>query len=76
MIEHLTYSVDEVAADTFQVGKFKCTMTITDGAISAEWSPYMPKRLKAEELAQYRKGRDAFAAQVAGAGKKVLVVEV
>ncbi len=64
----------QVGRDTFPVGRYHCTMTLADGAIGTEWEPYMPKRLHAKALAQYRAGRDAFLARVAGEGK-VLVIE-
>jgi hypothetical protein len=63
-----------VAKDTFQVGRFKCTMTLGDGTVSTEWEPNLPKGLTKNELRQYRKGRDRLVAR-AFPGKKVVMVE-
>jgi hypothetical protein len=68
---------------SFRVGKWTCTITlprIERGAvftISSEWSPSMPGRLSADEMRQYRAGRDQALAELAGTigGGGVLVLE-
>jgi hypothetical protein len=65
---------EQVRRDTFPVGRYRCTITFADGAINTEWQPRFPKGLNKAELQQYRAGRDAFLAHVAGPGK-VLVIE-
>jgi len=56
----------------FQVGRYRCTMTFADGAISSKWEPKVPRDLNKAEVKAYRKGRDALLAQT---GKKILMVE-
>ncbi len=65
----------------FRVGKrFRCTMSADLDAgpqsISCEWFPDLPKRLKARDVDDYRRGRDEFFAQLGDAlGQKIMVVE-
>ena len=66
--------------NTFKVGAFTCEMTFTLGAnrIEAQWRPRSPRRgeLSKAEMRQYRDGRDALMAEVAGAlCGNVLVIE-
>jgi hypothetical protein len=59
-----------ILRSTFRVGyRFRCTMTMdvsglavgpAIGALNAQWEPSLPKRLSANELRDYRAGRDAF----------------
>jgi len=68
-------------SSTFRVGKrWTCTMTADLAAwpspVGCEWSPDLPRRLKQHELQDYRRGRDAFAAELAlHLGGPALVVE-
>src|SRR6201984_1002239 len=58
-----------IIESTFEVGRrFRCTMRIDCGRIDpgaviraapGEWHPRMPERLAADELADWRAGRDA-----------------
>jgi hypothetical protein len=68
----------------FRVGRYTCSITLplplpTSGAVSIEtrWEPEPPHRLNADELAEYRRGRDALLAEAAKhVGGPVAVVEV
>lgn len=71
---------------TFRVGRFTCAMSLDlDGlpargqaaALVMNWTPCVPGKLSKDEIAQYRRGRDAFMGEVAKAiGGSVLVAEV
>ena len=67
---------------TFRVGdNFLCTITVPIGqrgiVIDAEWFPRPPSRLTDDELAEYRRGRDAVLAEVARAiGGSVAVLDL
>jgi hypothetical protein len=61
---------------SFRVGKrYRCEMRFTNRGLVAEWTPAPPKKLTPEELAEYRRGRDTFLAEVAKLiGGDILVV--
>jgi hypothetical protein len=71
---------------TFRVGcRYRCTMTkdVANhvsgeiGALEAQWEPDVPRRLSKAEIADYRRGRDAFYARVANIlGVRAMVAEV
>jgi hypothetical protein len=66
-------------SNTIRVGAYICEMTFADNALSAKWSPDLPKRgsLTQQEIAAYRAGRDALMAEVAKMiGGNVLMIEV
>ena len=58
-----------IIESTFEVGRrFRCTMRVNCGQLDpgavirsgpGEWHPHMPERLDAEELADWRSGRNA-----------------
>lgn len=64
---------------TWSVGGYTCTLTVPRGepgsaqSASMEWSPSLPSRLTTDELAEYRRGRDAAFRSL---GINVLVLEV
>jgi len=67
---------------TFMVGRYACTLSAPvpePGAVlclSCEWSPGVPSRLTGSELREYRRGRDAFVAELAEQiGGAALVIE-
>ena len=66
---------------TFRVGqRYRCSMRYSPTearGLMAEWEPSPPtRRLTKAELADYRRGRDAFAAEIAHLiGGDVLIVE-
>jgi hypothetical protein len=63
---------------TFRVGKaYRCEMRFdAERGLVAEWTPDTPRRLTPQELADYRRGRNAFLAEVAKIiGGNVLLVE-
>ena len=51
---------------TFRVGRYRLTLTSPrpdhTGALmmTAEWHPHLPTRLNEDEIADYRRARDAF----------------
>ncbi len=56
---------------SWSVGRYTVTMTIPRSgsgllAATVEWDPRLPKRLTEAELQQYRAGRDAALADMAG----------
>ncbi|NUJ81921.1 hypothetical protein HUN39_18210 [Methylocystis sp. FS] len=61
----------------FRVGKkFTVEMTFSGAMIRSEWSPDIPRRLNQGELAEYRRGRDAFFSELAKArGISVMAIE-
>ncbi len=72
----------------FRVGyRWRCTLAINLAEIladspdnpvilAARWHPKTPQRLSAQELADYRRGRDALVAEIARAiGGNILVAE-
>jgi len=66
---------------TFKVGKrFRCTMsadTDSPGHVTCRWSPDMPRKLKQRDIEDYRRGRDAFYAELGKAtGRRIAVVEL
>lgn len=62
---------------TFQVGVYTCEITYRqDRPMKVEWSPDVPRELTAQQLQQYRDGRDALLAEIGrDLGGNVLVVE-
>ncbi len=65
---------------TFSVGKrFRVTMTADlprPSRIDCRWSPDLPRRLKQRDIADYRRGRDAFFAELGAAlGLRAVVAE-
>jgi hypothetical protein len=63
---------------TFRVGKrYRCEMRFDRArGLLAEWTPDTPRRLTTDETTDYRRGRDAFLAEVAKLiGGNVLVLE-
>ncbi len=67
---------------TFRVGRYTCTLSVanpgagTPAAASVEWTPHLPIRLSNAEVAQYRKGRDKAASEIAALlGGSALVIE-
>jgi hypothetical protein len=68
---------------TFRVGqRYICTLSAPKPerggvlAMTAEWSPHVPSRLTNSELRAYRRGRDAFIAELAAQiGGSALVIE-
>lgn len=63
--------------NTFRVGFYKCTMTYSKtGGMDVEWDPSVPKKLSAQELAQYRSGRNALHVQIANdLGINIAIIE-
>lgn len=61
--------------NTFRVGRFRCTLTLADGALNAEWHPYVPDRMSKAEWQAYRAGRQELLARTYP-GKRVGVLEV
>jgi hypothetical protein len=62
---------------TFRVGKsYRCDMRFdSTRGLLAEWTPDTPKRLTEAEAADYRRGRDAFLAEIARRiGGNVMVI--
>lgn len=61
----------------FRVGVRRCSMTYSAAGLAAEWEPDVPtQRLTKSELRDYRRGRDAFVAEIARhIGGNVLLVE-
>jgi hypothetical protein len=64
-------STEAAFSRTWPVGRYTATLSSpapvrgeTRAAV-VEWSPAMPRRLTADELAQYRAGRDAALAALA-----------
>jgi hypothetical protein len=59
-----------ILRSSFRVGyRYRCTMTMdvssltagpADGILNAQWEPSLPGGLSANELRDYRTGRDAF----------------
>lgn len=71
-----------VLTRTFTVGRFECTLTFPPTergnaiALTAEWSPHVPKRLSSTEIAEYRAGRDSALKELAAIiGGNVAVIE-
>ena len=67
---------------TFRVGFRKCTITLlmkkgTSPILKTDWEPSVPEHdLGAQEISQYRAGRDALLAEVSNAiGTSALVIE-
>lgn len=62
---------------TFRVGsKYRVTMTIADGQMTSEWEPHLPRSMSKREWQDYRRGRDAWVAEISKLiGGSVLVVE-
>jgi hypothetical protein len=62
---------------TFRISRrYQCTMTAhDDGEVAVKWEPHLPHGLKKKEMQAYRRGRDAFIAQLFS-GKRCAVVEV
>lgn len=51
----------EAKCSTFPVGKYTATFTYDlQLGVEVVWKTYLPKRLREEEVAQYREGRDQF----------------
>ncbi len=66
-----------IARNTFRVGyRYRCTMSLADGAVNVEWQPHLPKYLSEGEKRDYRTGRDTFLAQIVGPDKTIGVMEV
>lgn len=63
---------------TFKVGKFMCTLTVTQsGSMDCEWFPNAPKKLSEKELAEYRRGRDMVIGELSKLiGGSIAVVEI
>jgi hypothetical protein len=68
--------VSPALSTSFRVGhRFRCFLTVPVAAmrgsepvalaLEAKWWPKVPRRLTAKELADYRRGRDLFIAEVA-----------
>jgi hypothetical protein len=68
--------VSSTLSTSFRVGhRFRCFLTLPVAAmrgsepvalaLEAKWWPKIPRRLTAKELADYRRGRDLFIAEVA-----------
>lgn len=72
-------NLDRQLSTTFRVGRrFKCTMSMdaSGGALKCEWAPRTPTRLSRQELADYRRGRDAMIGEFARITKqRILIVE-
>jgi hypothetical protein len=67
-----------VWTNIFRVGHYLCEMSYRLGAgIAAQWTPDVPRGpLSAEDMAAYRRGRDALVGEVAAAlGQGVIVLE-
>lgn len=71
------------AARSWPVGRYVCTLTLQrpkPGALTScviEWAPEQPARLTADELRQYRAGRNQALAQIsAELGVNAAVLEV
>lgn len=71
-----------VLTRSWSVGRFTVTLTCPRPEAGAsqvaaiEWAPHAPDRLTAAELRQYREGRDAAVAELAGALRlRIAVVE-
>lgn len=62
---------------TFLVGPYTCSMSFSnDGkGITAEWSPKPTTAIPKMYMADYRRGRDAFLAEISKELGRVLVVE-
>ena len=72
-----------IAVRSWPAGRFTCTLTLSrprPGALtscSIEWQPERPARLSADELRQYRAGRDQALAEIsAQLGVNAAVVEL
>jgi hypothetical protein len=69
-------------ATIFRVGfRYRCTMSIPTSlhpgviALDIAWLPRMPTRLSRQELADYRRGRDALLAELAKTAGPIVVGE-
>ena len=62
-------------SSTFQVGRYRCTLSIANRQLKAKWEPRKPNDLNNEEVQAYRQGRDAFLVRAVGPGR-TLIVEV
>jgi 2-phospho-L-lactate transferase/gluconeogenesis factor (CofD/UPF0052 family) len=72
-----------IATRSWPAGRFTCSLTLQrprPGALTncvIEWMPEQPVRLTADELRQYRAGRDQALAEIAAElGINAAVVEV
>jgi hypothetical protein len=70
-------TVQRLLSTTFRVGKrYRCHMRFIDAGLAAEWEPEPPTKLTPAEMADYRRGRNAFIAEIAKLiGSDVLLVE-
>lgn len=72
-----------IATRSWPAGRFVCTLTLQrprPGALTnctIEWAPEQPEHLTADELRQYRAGRDRALAEISAAlGVNAAVVEI
>jgi hypothetical protein len=78
MTERTVHGAAAGLTTSFRVGRYRCEMSIRDGRLVAEWTPDIPTHgsFGPKEMAEYRRGRDAFMAELAQLiGGGVLVIE-
>lgn len=77
-------SATQAFVRSWTVGQYTATLSTpkpacSRGSLSAivEWSPHEPERLSLNELAEYRRGRDAALRELAAeTGLRVAVIEL